>query len=85
MERQGQNIQDSFLNTARKEKTVVTIVLVNGAKLVGRIRGFDRYSVIVESDRQEQLVFKHAISMVTQPRHAGFAVSAMAGTGTSED
>ena len=78
MEKQGQNIQDGFLNTARKEKTVVTIVLVNGAKLVGRIRSFDKYSVILESDRQEQLIFKHAISTVTQPRHAGCAAPAMA-------
>ena len=78
MEKQGQNIQDGFLNTARKEKTVVTIVLVNGAKLVGRIRSFDKYSVILESDRQEQLIFKHAISTVTQPRHAGFAAPVVA-------
>ena len=78
MEKQGQNIQDGFLNTARKEKTVVTIVLVNGAKLVGRIRSFDKYSVILESDRQEQLIFKHAISTVTQPRHVGLAAPVVA-------
>ncbi|MGO9273478.1 MAG: RNA chaperone Hfq [Terriglobia bacterium] len=83
MEKQGQNIQDGFLNTARKEKTAVTILLVNGAKLVGRIRSFDKYSVILESDHQEQLIFKHAISTLTQPRHAGFAAPVMAAV-TSE-
>ena len=84
MEKQAQNIQDGFLNTARKEKTVVTVVLVNGAELIGRIRSFDKYSVILESNRQEQLIFKHAISTVTQPRHAGYVTSVMAAAATSE-
>jgi len=84
MEKQAQNIQDGFLNTARKEKTVVTVVLVNGAELIGRIRSFDKYSVILESNRQEQLIFKHAISTVTQPRHAGYITPVMAAAATSE-
>ena len=78
MEKQAQNIQDGFLNVARKEKMVVTVFLVNGAKLVGRIRSFDKYSVILESDRQDQLIFKHAISTVTLPRQAA-VTAAVAG------
>ena len=85
MEKQGQNIQDAFLNTARKEKTLVAIVLVNGAELVGRIRSFDKYSVILENNRQEQLIFKHAISTVTQSRQAGSAARVMATSSISED
>ena len=59
-----QNIQDSFLNTARKEKIPVTIYLLSGVKLNGKIRSFDKYSVILDASNQEQLIFKHAISTV---------------------
>jgi host factor-I protein len=60
----AQNIQDSFLNTARKERLNVTIYLLSGVKLTGRIRSFDKYSVVLEANGQEQLIFKHAISTV---------------------
>ena len=63
-----QNIQDSFLNTARKERHNVTIYLVSGVKLTGRIRSFDKYSVVLETSNQEQLIFKHAISTVVIAR-----------------
>lgn len=66
----AQNIQDSFLNTARKEKSLITIYLLSGVKLSGRIRSFDKYSVVLETNNQEQLIFKHAISTVVLPRHA---------------
>jgi len=69
----AQNIQDSFLNTARKEKTNITIYLMSGVKLTGRIRSFDKYSVVLETNNQEQLIFKHAIStvVVSRPFHTG--------------
>jgi host factor-I protein len=60
----AQNIQDSFLNTARKERLNITIYLLSGVKLSGRIRSFDKYSVVLETNNQEQLIFKHAISTV---------------------
>ena len=63
-----QNIQDAFLNTVRREKETVTIYLMNGAKLSGRIRSFDKYSVLLESASQEQLIFKHAISTIQHAR-----------------
>jgi host factor-I protein len=65
-----QNIQDAFLNTVRREKTSVIVFLVNGAKLTGRIRSFDKFSVLLESGNQEQLIFKHAISTISQSRRA---------------
>jgi host factor-I protein len=65
-----QNIQDGFLNLARREKLTVTIYLVNGAKLLGRIKSFDKFSLILESSTQEQLIFKHAISTISQARRA---------------
>lgn len=66
----AQNIQDSFLNTARKERTSITIYLLSGVKLTGRIRSFDKYSVVLEANGQEQLIFKHAISTVVMGRTA---------------
>ena len=62
------SIQDTFLNTARKEKTGITIYLLSGVKLTGRIRSFDKYSVVLETNNQEQLIFKHAISTIAMGR-----------------
>ena len=64
----AQNIQDSFLNTARKDRLNITIYLVSGVKLTGRIRSFDKYSVVLETNNQEQLIFKHAISTMAMGR-----------------
>ena len=66
----AQNIQDSFLNTARKERASITIYLLSGVKLTGRIRSFDNYSVVLEANGQEQLIFKHAISTIVMGRVA---------------
>jgi host factor-I protein len=64
----AQNIQDTFLNTVRKDKSPITIYLVSGVKLTGKIRSFDKYSVLLENNNQEQLIFKHAISTVVSGR-----------------
>ena len=64
----AQNIQDTFLNTVRKDKTPITVYLVSGVKLTGKIRSFDKYSVLLENNNQEQLIFKHAISTVVSNR-----------------
>jgi len=68
MDKPAQNIQDSFLNNARKEKGLVTIYLLSGVKLSGRIKSFDKYSLVLETNNQEQLIFKHAISTVVTAR-----------------
>ncbi len=81
MEKQlSQNIQEAFLNNARKDKTFLTIYLMSGVKLSGKIKSFDKYSVILETNNQEQLIFKHAISTVvlSKPFHS----SAGAGAGS---
>ncbi|MEM9169874.1 MAG: RNA chaperone Hfq [Pseudomonadota bacterium] len=59
-----QNLQDVFLNSVRKEKTPVTIFLVNGVKLQGIVTWFDNFCVLLKRDGQAQLVYKHAISTV---------------------
>jgi host factor-I protein len=68
----AQNIQDTFLNTVRKDKSPITIYLVSGVKLTGKIRSFDKYSVLLENNAQEQLIFKHAISTVVSGRPMAF-------------
>ncbi len=72
MEKTAQNIQEAFLNNARKDKSFLTIYLMSGVKLSGRIKSFDKYSVVLESNNQEQLIFKHAIStvVVSRPFHS---------------
>ena len=60
----SQNVQDVFLNHVRKNKTPVTIFLVNGVKLQGIITWFDNFSVLLRRDGHSQLVYKHAISTV---------------------
>jgi host factor-I protein len=88
MDKPAQNIQDSFLNNARKDKIVLTIYLMSGVKLSGRIKSFDKYSLVLETNNQEQLIFKHAISTVVTLKtshsyagnsQAGAQVSAAAG------
>jgi len=72
MDKPAQNIQDSFLNAARKERLTLTIFLLSGVKLTGRIRSFDKYCLVLESGSpsgsQEQMIFKHAISTVMLQR-----------------
>jgi len=79
----AQNIQDTFLNTVRKDKTPITIYLVSGVKLTGKIRSFDKYSVLLENNSQEQLIFKHAIStvVISKPVHGSGPQSAGASSG----
>jgi host factor-I protein len=65
------NIQDAFLNFARRERLVVTIRLMDGQELEGRIRNFDRFALIVEQGGADQMLFKHAIASIRSPRSAG--------------
>ena len=58
------NLQDIFLNQARKEKIPVTIFLTNGFQFKGTVKGFDNFTVIIDTDGKEQLIYKHAISTI---------------------
>ena len=71
MQKQPPNVQDSFLNHVRRERISVTIYLVNGAKLNGRIKNFDRFAIILESGGVDQMLFKHAISTISGNRQFG--------------
>ncbi|MFC7392633.1 RNA chaperone Hfq [Scopulibacillus cellulosilyticus] len=62
------NIQDTFLNQLRKEGTFVTVFLLNGFQLKGTIKAFDNFTVLIETDGKQQLIFKHAISTFSPAR-----------------
>jgi len=70
MEQDLGNLQNDFFNAVRKDRATVTILLENGAKLVGRIRSFDKFTLLVDTPEGEQIVFKHAISTVSVAQRA---------------
>ena len=63
-----QNLQDTFLNQARRERIIVTVFLVNGFQLRGVVRGFDSFVVFVDSDGKQQMIYQHAISTIAPAR-----------------
>ena len=67
-----QNLQDQFLNQLRRERAVVTMFLMNGFQLHGIVRGFDGFTVVLDSDGRQQLIYKHAISTVVPPKPIAF-------------
>ena len=66
------NLQDIFLNQARKDKIAVTIYLTNGFQFKGMVKGFDSFTVILDSEGKQQLVYKHAISTIIPARPINF-------------
>jgi len=67
-----QNIQDAFLNHARRERVSVNVHLMDGRQFEGRIKNFDRFAVIIEVDGVDHLVFKHAIATIAAERSANY-------------
>lgn len=72
MNKQINNLQDIFLNGARKNKVPVTIYLTNGFQLKGYVKGFDSFTVILDSDGKQMLVYKHAITTITPGKEISF-------------
>ena len=62
------NLQDVFLNQARKERISITIYLVNGYQFKGIVRGFDNFTVVLDCDGKQNLVYKHAVSTIIPAR-----------------
>jgi host factor-I protein len=71
MDGETRSLQNDFFNAARKERALVTVFLANGKKLTGRIRSFDRFTLLLETSQGDQMIFKHAISTVSGPMRAG--------------
>ena len=63
-----QNLQDAFLNQLRRERTNITVFLVNAFQMHGVIRAYDGFTVVLDSDGRQQLIYKHAISTIIPPR-----------------
>jgi len=66
-------LQDVFLNQVRKERIPVTIYLTNGFQLRGLVKGFDSFTVVLDSDGKQMLVYKHAISTVSPLKNVNFS------------
>lgn len=66
------NLQDVFLNRVRKNGIEITVFLVNGYQLKGIVQGFDNYTIILESEEKQQLIYKHAISTIVPNRHVDY-------------
>ncbi len=69
------NLQDAFLNRIRKENILVTIFLLNGFQIKGLIKGFDNFTVLVDSENRQQMVYKHAISTITPMQNVNISFS----------
>lgn len=63
-----QNYQDAFLSLAKKGRISVTVFLINGFQMRGQVVGFDSFTVVINSDGKQQLIFKHAISTIIPER-----------------
>ena len=66
------NLQDVFLNQVRKDNTSITIFLVNGFQLRGQVRGFDNYTIVLDSEGKQQMIYKHAISTIIPAKAVNF-------------
>ncbi len=64
MTKQTNNLQDVYINNARKDKVDLTIFLMNGVPIRGRVVSFDNYTILLEVDKKQNLIFKHAISTI---------------------
>ncbi|MCD5405249.1 MAG: RNA chaperone Hfq [Desulfotomaculum sp.] len=69
------NLQDIFLNQIRKESIPITLFLVNGVQIRGTVQGFDSFTIIVESEGRQMMIYKHAISTITPLKKVNFAVN----------
>lgn len=65
MDAEARNLQNDFFNSVRRDKIPVTVFLTNGKKLVGRVKSFDKFTLLLDSHYGQQIIFKHAISTVT--------------------
>ena len=69
------NIQDTFLNQARKEKYLLTVFLMNGVQFKGYVRGFDSFTVVMEVEGRQRLVYKHALSTIVPDRNIDISLA----------
>jgi host factor-I protein len=68
MTKQSKNLQDHFLNLVRKEKVEITIYLMNGVPIKGKVLSFDNFTILIDVDKKQNLIYKHAISTIVPLR-----------------
>ena len=66
------NLQDAFLNKVRKDRMIITVFLISGYQIRGLVKGFDNYTVVIDSDGTQQMIYKHAISTLIPARTINF-------------
>lgn len=69
-----QNLQDSFLNQIRKDRSNVTVFLMNGFQTHGIVRAFDGFTIVLDTDGKQQLIYKHAVSTIAPPKPVNLSV-----------
>lgn len=66
------NIQEHFLSQLKKSKTTITVFLISGYQIRGTVKFFDNYTIVIDSDGNQQMIFKHAISTIIPSRSVNF-------------
>lgn len=66
------NLQDIFLNQVRKEHGLITVYLISGYQIKGYVKGFDSYTIVVDSDGKQQMIYKHAVSTIVPAKPVNF-------------
>ncbi|MEA1974405.1 MAG: RNA chaperone Hfq [Bacillota bacterium] len=69
---QNINLQDDFLNQVRKLNTLITVFLISGYQIKGHVKGFDNFTLIMESEGKQQMIYKHAISTIIPSKSVSF-------------
>ncbi|MBN2260900.1 MAG: RNA chaperone Hfq [Clostridiales bacterium] len=70
--KQSINLQDVFLNQVRKERIMITVFLISGYQIRGLVKGFDNYTIVLDSDGKQQMIYKHAISTMIPAKEVNF-------------
>ncbi|MDW7729656.1 MAG: RNA chaperone Hfq [Bacillota bacterium] len=79
------NLQDTFLNQARKENMLTTVFLINGYQIKGVVRSFDNFTILLEVEGKQQLVYKHAVSTIIPMRNINLRTSDNDSSGDDEE
>lgn len=85
MTKQQINIQDTFLNQVRKDRIPVIVYLVNGFQIRGLVRAFDNFTIVVEADGKQQMIYKHAVSTFVPMRQVSLSPENTEGDGGSTE
>ena len=78
------NLQDIFLNQVRKEHALITVYLVSGYQIKGYVKGFDSYTIVIDSDGKQQMIYKHAVSTIVPNKPVNFMNNPRKSTETEE-